>query len=101
MQPVWSPQAEQAVRRLMGEALWPDDPWVQEQAERLSALPIGLDMWSWWFLSPAGEVILVDGECEVGKTTRFTDRVRVLSALVWGSELYPELREVLPPREPG
>lgn len=85
----------------MAEARWPDDSWVQEQARRLAALPIALDLWSWWFLTPDGVVILVDGELEVGKTTRFTDRVKVASALVWGCEKYPELREALPPREAG
>jgi hypothetical protein len=97
----WSSQLQLIVQRLMAEARWPDDPWVQEQAQQLSALPVGKGMFSWWFLTPDGEAIKVDGEIEVGKTTRFADRINVMSALVWGSEKYPELREALPPREAG
>jgi len=96
--------AEQLIRRLMAEARWPDDAypdaaWVRSQAKRLTALAVNLDLWSWWFLAPTGEVILV----AVGDDTehkRYDDRGHVLVALVWASESYPELRQVLPQRPP-
>ena len=97
----WSPRAEQTVRRLLAGPVVSDDPWVREQAQRLSALPVGLDLWLWHFLSTAGEVFIVDGEFDVGKTERLTDRLAVLRALAWGATRYPELKDLLPPREPG
>jgi hypothetical protein len=33
--------------------------------------------------------------------TIYTNRLKVLSVLVWGASRYPELRELLPEREPG
>jgi hypothetical protein len=100
---VLSQEAEQLIRRLMAEARWPDDTnpdciWVRSQAKRLSALAVNLDLWSWWFLAPEGDAILV----EVGDDAehkRHTDRGRVLATLVWASEVYSELREVLPCRD--
>lgn len=87
----------------MSEARWPDKScpdaaWVHAHAKRLSALPVNLDLWSWWFLAPAGEAILV----ELGYNTehkRYDQRGQVLAALVWASESYPELRQVFPQRE--
>jgi hypothetical protein len=99
---VWSPRAEQVVSRLIAE-LPPEqlDP-ARTHAARLSALPIGGSMWADYYLRPNGEVVIVGADFDHPDVDSvYTDRLRVLSALVWGSERYPELRELLPPREPG
>jgi hypothetical protein len=73
------------------------DDWVNQQAMRLGALPVGWDLWSHWFLRPSGEVIITDGE----ETVVCTDRTTRLQALVGGQEYYPELASLLPEREAG
>ncbi len=101
---VFSAAARLLIERLLAEASWPDTTcpnaaWVQAQARRLHALPVGLDLWSWWFLTPGGEAVLVE-EGAAAEHRRHADRGRVLAALVWGSEKYPELRDAFPAREP-
>jgi hypothetical protein len=99
-----SSAAQHLIRRLMAEARWPDDrwpqaSWVHAQAKRLAALPVGLDLSSGWFLTPAGEAVQVEEGCDT-EHKRYTERAKVIAALVWGSEKYPELRETLPLRDP-
>jgi hypothetical protein len=99
---MWSRRAELVVSRLIArlppEQLDPD----RTHATRLSALPIGGSMWADYYLRPNGEVVIVGEDLDHPDVDSVsTDRLRVLSVLVWGSERYPELRELLPPREPG
>jgi hypothetical protein len=96
-----SPQAAAVTAHLIRESLPNPDARVRAEGERLDALPIGWDLWSYWFLRPSGEVVVVDLELEVGKTEYFTSREQVLSALVMGARWYPELRELLPERGAG
>ena len=97
---VWSHRAEQLVSELIA-ALRPEqlDP-LRTHAARLSALPIGVDIWSDYYLRSDGQVVIVGEDLDnpdVGSV--YSDRLRVLSVLVWGSERYPELRELLPERQ--
>jgi hypothetical protein len=99
---VWSKRAEEVVSRLIAalpaEKL---DP-ARTHAARLGALPIGGSMWADYYLRPSGEVVIVGEDLyrpDVDSVS--TDRLRVLSVLVWGSERYPELRELLPVCDPG
>jgi hypothetical protein len=99
---VWSPQAERVVSRLIAE-LPPDqlDPG-RTHAARLSALPIGGSMWADYYLRPNGEVVIVGEDFDHPDVDSVhTEWLRVLMVLVWGSERYPELRELLPQRTPG
>jgi len=97
----WPQLAEQIVARLIA-ALPPDqlDP-ARTHAARLSALPIGGSMWADYYLRPNGEVVIVGEDDEHPNVDSvYMDCVRVLMVLVWGSRRYPELRQLLPPREP-
>jgi hypothetical protein len=99
---VWSPRAEQVVSRLIA-GLPPErlDP-ARTHAVRLSALPIGGSMWAEYYLCPNGEVVIVGQDLDHPDGVNVnTDPLRLLMMLVWGSERYPELRELLPTREPG
>jgi hypothetical protein len=94
--------AEQLVSRLMAELSPNLPPSTLSHAHRLGALPIGCDMWAEYFLRPNGEVVIVGAELdEPDVDTVCTDRLKVVSVLVWGSERYPSLRELLPIREAG
>jgi hypothetical protein len=71
-------------------------------AVRLSALPIGYDLWSEFYLRPNGEVVVVGADLDQPDVdTIVTEPRRVLMTLVWGSERYPALRQLLPERGPG
>ena len=99
---MWSPLAEEVVvsliARLPAEQL---DP-ARTHAARLNALPIGCDMWSDYYLRPNGEVVIVGADLDLPDLDSVeTNPGRVLAALVWGSRRYPELRQLLPQREPG
>ena len=99
---MWSPRAEQVVLRLIA-GLAPErlDP-ARTHAVRLSALPIGEDMWSDYYLRPNGQVVIVGQDLEHPDGVNVnTDPLRLLMILVWGSERYPELRELLPAKESG
>lgn len=99
---MWSQRAEQVVSRLIaGLPLERLDP-ARTHALRLSALPIGGSMWADYYLRPNGEVVIVGEDLNQSDIdTVYTDRFRVLMVVVWGSERYPELRELLPKKEPG
>jgi len=98
---MWSSRAEEVVSRLIaGRTPGPGMGGVH--AQRLGALPIGVDMWADYYLRPSGEVVIVGADLDQpDEDTVITDPRRLLSVLVWGSWRYPELREVLPAREPG
>jgi hypothetical protein len=71
-------------------------------AGRLSALPIGGSLWADYYLRPNGEVIIIGKDLNHPDVERIvTDRLGVLTVLVWGAERYPKLRELLPLREAG
>jgi hypothetical protein len=56
-------------------------------------------MWADYYLRPNGEVVVVGEDIDhPDMDTVHTDRLTVLRTLVWGSERYPELRELLPRR---
>ena len=99
---MWTTQAEAVVSRLIANL--PDglSAELRAHAERLSALPLGWSMWAGYFLRANGEVVVV-GEDEnlPDVDTIHVGRGDLLRALVWGSERYPELRSLLPVREPG
>jgi hypothetical protein len=99
---VWSPRAKQVVLRLIaGLPLDKLDPTLTHAA-RLAALPIGGSLWADYYLRPNGEVVIVGEDLDRPDVDSvYMDRLKVLSMLVWGSERYPELRELLPLREPG
>jgi hypothetical protein len=104
MPPIWSISAEQTVVRLLARPLPQNNPEVIAEARRLGAIPIGWDLWSHYFLRPDGTLVRVNMEgFEDGREKEevFTDRVHVLWALVHGSELYPELGDLIPAREAG
>ncbi len=74
------------------------DP-ARSHAARLKALPIGCDMWSDYYLRPNGQVVVVGEDLDRPDIdTSYTDWKRVLPVLVWGSQRYSELRELLPIR---
>lgn len=99
---MWSSRAAQVVTDLIaGLSVEQLDP-ARTHAARLSALPIGGDMWVDYYLRPNGEVVVVGEDLdEPDVDSVHTNRLTVLSVLMWGSERYPELRELLPRRDPG
>jgi hypothetical protein len=99
---MWSPRAEQVVSRLIAGLSRDQSYSAGTHSVRLSALPVGVSMWADYSLRPNGEVVIVGEDLDHPDVdTIYTGRLRVLSVLVWGSERYPELRELLPEREPG
>jgi len=101
MQPDWSSHTEETIRRLCENLPSDIDPNVRREALGRGALPVGLDLWSHFFLRPDGTLLRIDMEKmehERGSVETFTDRSHVLWGLVMGSERYAELRELLPVR---
>ena len=101
MSKYWPANGESMIWGLLSAPPRQKDPQVVQKAKQLQALPVGWDLWSHWFLRPNGEVVIAVPEEDSGPVEVFTDRVKVLSALVMGRDLYPELAELLPVREPG
>jgi hypothetical protein len=98
---VWSPEAEQAVRRMMADRP-PRDEWLRHHADRLGALFAGWDLWSCWFLGPSGEVVIVgEDDAQPESDSIYSDRRHLLSAVSGAARLYPELAGLVPAREPG
>ena len=98
----WSTREEQIVSRLIAELPAAQLDPGRTHAARLNALPIGGSMWADYYLRPNGEVVVVGEDFDRPDVDSvYSDRARVLMMLVWGSERYPELRELLPVREPG
>jgi hypothetical protein len=99
---MWSPLAEEIVSRLIADLPrhLPTDTYAD--VKRLSALPIGWSMWAGYFLRANGEVVVVgEDEDHPEVDSIHTEPGHVLRALVWGSERYPELKQLLPTRVPG
>ena len=99
---MWSPLAEQVVSRLIAGLPKNLPAETRSHAERLKAPPIGWSMWAGYFLRANGEVVVVGEDEDLpGVATIHTEWGDVLRTLVWGSERYPELGQLLPVREPG
>lgn len=97
----WTPFHEQAINELLGEWLSSPadaDPILRQTAMEFDALPLFLDMWSWWFLGSDGRVIVRDVEGGTGKTAIYTDHLKRLSATTGGTRRFPQLRLLLPQR---
>jgi hypothetical protein len=105
MVPFWSEHAAQMVRDLMLRLpfdAWDGDPWICAHSQRLAALPINLDLWSFYFLSPCGRVFKVaDYSADACVTKWCDDPIMVTLMLVWGRDRYPPLAELLPQRQAG
>lgn len=99
---LWTPLAERVVSGLIA-ALPSDLPdYIRSRVDRLGALPIGPDMWADYYLRPTGEVVVVGEDIDYPDVEIvYSDCSRVLRVLVWGSERYPALRQLLPERAPG
>jgi hypothetical protein len=99
---MWSERAERVVSQLIAQLPAEQLDPNRTHAARWKALHIGGSMWADYYLRPNGEVVIIGGDVDFPDVeTVYTDRRRVLMALVWGSRCYPELRELLPQREPG
>jgi hypothetical protein len=64
-------------------------------AKKYSALPIGVDLFSYIFLTSNGEVIWDDNEGEIGNSNDLQGLIRVL---VVGKSRYPQLETFIPNR---
>jgi hypothetical protein len=99
--PVWSPLDEQVVTRLISEHSRNWAPEIRIQAEYLSSLWIGYDLWSSHFLGVDGQVFLIGEDLDhPDEVTVHCSRITVVGYLFWGSKRYPELKALLPDREP-
>ena len=59
-------------------------------------------MWADYYLRPNGEVVIVGEDLDEPEVDSvYTDRLHVLTALVWGSRRHPELGELIPARDVG
>jgi hypothetical protein len=97
---MWSPRAEEIVTQLIAE-LSPEQRYPEwADAVPLDALHIGDDIGSSCYLRPNGEVVVIIWDSNEPEVVH-TDCKHVLLMLVWGSQRYPALRELLPERVPG
>ncbi|QDT47861.1 hypothetical protein Pan258_19000 [Symmachiella dynata] len=96
----WTPFHEETIKDILREwYLVPNtDPILRQTALEFDALPIFLDMWSYWFLGSDGSVIIRDVELGSGDTAIYTDFLKRASALTAGVRRYPRLRLLLPQR---
>jgi hypothetical protein len=72
------------------------DPEEYSLSQHLRALPVGMSLWAYVFLTPDGEVISMGyerGELERSRASR-----DLLNALVCGAERYPILAALIPER---
>jgi len=94
----WSLRAQEVVSGLLAR-LPAKEHYPGSHANRLGALPIGCDMWADYYLRPNGEVVIVGEDFDRPEIDSvYLEWNRLLPVLVWGSERYPELRELLPVR---
>ena len=75
--------------------------WQSRYVAEFGALPLYLGWFETIGIRPGGEVITWSTEGEFAGTRPVEERTCVVSALVAGSERFPELRQLLPEREPG
>lgn len=62
-------------------------------ARKYNALPVGVDLWSYVFLTASGEVIWDDGEGETGSTNDLQSLIRILAVR---KERYPQFGRLIP-----
>jgi len=99
---MWTPFAEVVVLKLIAGLTADELDPIRTHAARLGALPIGGNLWVDYYLRPNGEFVTVGEDLDRPEADRvYTDRASVLTALVWGARRYPELKQLLPVREPG
>lgn len=100
---MWSPEAERLVEELIARLMATRLPeQTRSEVTRLNALPIGGGLWSAHYLRPTGEVLVVGEDYDRPDEDHvYTDRARILQAIVWGCRLYPELRALVPERPEG
>jgi len=67
-------------------------------ARKHNALPIGIDLWIYIFLTPYGEAILDDGESDNPEILRTT---QAIIRVVAGAKRYPQLEKFIPNRPNG
>lgn len=97
MRDVWSLRAAEVVTRLIAGLPADLHPDTRANAVRLGALPIGWSMWADYYLRPDGVAVVIGAdEDRPDEVTVDADPVRVLGLLVWGSQRYAELHELLP-----
>ena len=88
----------EVINELLAE-LNPSDFADQEEyrlSQDLQALPIGVSLWAYVFLTPDGEVISTG--YEPGELERSRESQDVLNTLAWGAERYPLLEALIPER---
>jgi hypothetical protein len=91
-----SEKLNEVVNELLS-GLKPSDCIDQEEyrlSQDLRALPIGIDLWAYMFLTPDGEVIGTGWE--PGELERSRDGHTMIKILVWGAERYPPLASLIP-----
>lgn len=99
---MWSPLSERVVSRLIADLPGHLPAEDRSHAERLVALPIGWSLWAVYFLRAKGEVVVVGANLHLPEVdTTLAEPGDVLRVLVWGSERYQELKQLLPVRGPG
>ena len=99
---MWSQRAEQVISELIAQRISAQLDSTRNHCARLSALHIGCSMWADYYLRPSGEVVVVGEDADYPDVdTVHTDWSHAMRTLVWGSQRYPELLELLPVRPPG
>ena len=97
-----TPELRAVVEKLLDD-LKPGD-CLDAKEYRLSrefhALPLGLNLWSYEFLTPTGEVISTGLEANELSRSVATEQELILM-LVWGAERYPQLGAFIPSRGPN
>ena len=93
-----TPEFQDVVDRLIAD-LKPSDCFGAEEyrlAQEFHALPLGLDLWSYGFLRPDGELISTEWEPDdIQRSRSIQDLIR---AIVVASGRYPQLTAFIPER---
>lgn len=75
--------------------------WLSQSVAEFGALPLYLGWADIIGIRPDGEIVSWNTEGDYVGVRPVVDRTWIVSALVEGVRRYPELRAVLPEREPG
>ncbi|MDQ3818033.1 MAG: hypothetical protein M3362_10105 [Acidobacteriota bacterium] len=98
MMNIVTPEFREAVERLLNDLQLSDciDAEEYRLAQEFHALPLGLDLWSYGFLTPDGECIATGWELEeIIRSKKIPDLIR---ALVVAANRYPQLAAFIPAR---